>query len=738
MPQTLDRIAEYTSMALGRRLATFDVFDTLLHRTCSPETIILQTCRKIAAALYLEVSLVRAARDRAVQFLRDTTFDAARGLDGEYRFDDLGARLSAEISAVTGADLERVSFEVGLALSDEIRMEHDCVYPDARMVAAARTISSAGRQIAAISDMYHSREVIVSLLARIGLGDLFTKDNVFVSSDYSMTKASGRLYGVVLERYGVAPADVAHIGDNLNSDYVAAEDRGIGAFHYDAQDHHDRYHRDLAAQETGRDLGLAAHAAACTALDGSLLSNRIASSVAPVLSQFSLDVARRSTQLDVDSVWFMARDGYLPMKLYELFDDGTFPLAQYLYVSRKSVAKASSKAYGIREAFMAQWNGESRKLRALLAPFEFGEELAGAVAGKYGFQSLDEEVDYATDPRFHRLMDDTICQSLFAADSQKKKDSLLRHLRKSGFLSQRHVAVVDVGWAGQIQEALELAIDGVHPRPHVTGLYMAVRGLGGYRRLAGHDLEGLVYDCSHHDWLAASIFNAVDVFEDTCRAHHGTVLGYDDNGDPVLADDTASRAEEKRDEPRLKGLQDAIMLYAARWISYVRMFGVPSDATKAAAVLTSARMTRFPTAEEASFFTSIGHSLDVGSDHLLARDVITGKRIIPRIGRLRSARWKEAAAADYVWGPALQFLLGVKRQVSKVGNVPLPKAPHGFVKDRHAQCGLPSSMPPEMQVQASEEKPQGIKGGSMGRYWRLLLSGVEALSLSRAKSIFLK
>jgi hypothetical protein len=263
---------------------------------------------------------------------------------------------------------------------------------------------------------------------------------------------------------------------------------------------------------------------------------------------------------------------------------------------------------------------------------------------------------------------------------------------------------VDVGWAGQIQEALELAIDGVHPRPHVTGLYMAVRGLGGYRRLAGHDLEGLVYDCSHHDWLAASIFNAVDVFEDTCRAHHGTVLGYDDNGDPVLADDTASRAEEKRDEPRLKGLQDAIMLYAARWISYVRMFGVPSDATKAAAVLTSARLTRFPTAEEAAFFTSIGHSLDVGSDHLLARDAITGKRIIPRIGRLRSSRWKEGAAADYVWGPALQFLLGVKRQISTVHDVPLPKDAKPFVKDRHQQCGLPSSMPPRLDAEASLEQ----------------------------------
>jgi hypothetical protein len=134
------------------------------------------------------------------------------------------------------------------------------------------------------------------------------------------------------------------------------------------------------------------------------------------------------------------------------------------------------------------------------------------------------------------------------------------------------------------------------------------------------------------------------------------------------------------------------------------MFGVPSDATKAAAVLTSARLTRFPTAEEAAFFTSIGHSLDVGSDHLLARDAITGKRIIPRIGRLRSSRWKEGAAADYVWGPALQFLLGVKRQISTVHDVPLPKDAKPFVKDRHQQCGLPSSMPPRLDAEASLEQ----------------------------------
>ena len=701
MTMTPDRISEFKAMALGGSVASFDVFDTLLHRTCSPETIILQTCRKIAAALYLEVSIVRSARDRAVSFLRGQTF--AAGSDGEYRFEDLGDRFTLELVKVTGADPEMVRLEIGLALSNEIRLEHECVFPDNRMLETVRELSAAGRRVAAVSDMYHSRDTIVSLLQKIGAGDLFNRDNVFVSADYHATKASGKLYGIVLERLGVLPQEVVHIGDNHASDYVAAEDRGIRAVHYDATAHHDRYRDDLKAQETGRGLGQAAHEAAVSNLDGSKLSHRLAAAVAPVLCQFSLEVAERSKELDVDSVWFMARDGYLPLKLYELFNDGSYPLAQYLYVSRKSVAKASSDSYGLREAFMAQWNGESRKLRTLLAPFELSEDFATDVAARFGFRSLEEEIDYATDPRFHRLLTDGQFQDMFKKDAALKRKSLVRHLEKSGFLSQRHVSVVDVGWAGQIQEALELAIDDVETKPHISGLYMALRGLGGYRRLAGHDLEGLIYDCSRHDWLASSVFNAVDVFEDTCRAHHGTVLGYDDDGTPVLAVGTASRIEEMKDEPRLKQLQQAIMLYATGWIAYVRMFGLQSSTTKSAAILAAARLTRFPTAEEANFFTLIGHSLDVGSDSLIERKGISGDKVIPRIGKLRAARWKEAAAADYIWSRGLQFLLGVKRQMGRISEVAPLNHRARPVKDRRIQCGLPSSFAMECTIESHGE-----------------------------------
>ena len=645
----------------GSKLATFDVFDTLLHRQCSPETIILQTCRDIARALSVEPNLVIEARNSSVALLRSLTFDPVKGFDGEYRFADLAGELSKRISDVTGLATEHVREVVHSELAREIEREQNMVFPNPTVIELARRIRAKGVQLAAVSDMYHSKDVIASLLRAVGAGDLFDAGNIFVSSEYSVTKESGRLYDIVLDRYGLDACQTCHIGDNRRSDYRSALFKGISAFHYDAAHCHDRYRRDYNSQESESMTGFAAHEAGVTALDLSKGTHRIAAAIAPVLCEFALDVSRRARELHVDGVWFMARDGYLPMKLYELFNDGSSPASRYLHVSRKSVSKASSSFFGMREAFMAQWNGESRKIRTILAPLELNPMELQRVTNLYGFASPEEEIDYPQDPRFHRLLEDKHLQEIYAEDAALRRRRLNSYLEATGFLANRHVAVVDVGWAGQIQEALERSLP-KERRPKVSGLYMALRSLGGLRRLAGHDMEGLIYDCGRHDPVAASIFNAVDVFEDTCRAHHGTVVGYTDSGDPVLAADTMSRNAEKADEPRLRLLQEAIMLYAARWIRYVRTFQVDMDVLRETAITTVGRLMRFPTSEEASFFMSVGHSLDAGSDELLHNTPMTGGRLLPSLSHIRLSRWKEAAAADYVFRPILQALIQMKRK----------------------------------------------------------------------------
>ena len=43
--------------------------------------------------------------------------------------------------------------------------------------------------------------------------------NVYVSSEYALTKSTGKLFKKVLEIEGVKANEVLHLGDNLRSDW---------------------------------------------------------------------------------------------------------------------------------------------------------------------------------------------------------------------------------------------------------------------------------------------------------------------------------------------------------------------------------------------------------------------------------------------------------------------------------------------------------------------------------------
>jgi hypothetical protein len=326
---------------------------------------------------------------------------------------------------------------------------------------------------------------------------------------------------------------------------------------------------------------------------------------------------------------------------------------------------ASSPSYGFREAYLAQWNGGNQALGTLLTPLgEEPDEVLG-ISREYGFASLDESVDYRTDPRFHRLISDPRVATIMETRHRKAKRSLHDYLVKSGFISDRQVAVVDVGWAGQIQEALELSLAEVGSKPAITGLYLALRELGGMRRAAGYAMRGLVFDCDTPSWKAEAVLSAVDVFEDSCRAHHGTVVAYED-GVPVHATDTPSRKVELEDEPKLASLHASILRYAEAWTTFVRERGIVSDQTRNVAESAIVSLIRFPSAEVYDFFGTIGHSLDFGTDIALPRERRASFiNPISLVRGLRRARWKEGYATGFAFRVPLQAAMTATRLVRR-------------------------------------------------------------------------
>ncbi|MBY3150862.1 hypothetical protein HFO56_00265 [Rhizobium laguerreae] len=420
------------------------------------------------------------------------------------------------------------------------------------------------------------------------------------------------------------------------------------------------YHRPINLRQLSAEpVGTVVHRKALSALTGDSLWDRLAGDIGPILCHFALSLVERTQ--DLDRVWFMARDGYIPMRLYDLFSGPASPKSAYLHVSRKSLMSASSRSYGMREAFLAQWNGGDDLLSTLLTPLCFSSDELEELVRRHGFSSLSERVDYRTDARFHALVSDVRVRARMASLNTKARAGLHDYLEKSGFLDDANVAVVDVGWAGQIQEALEMSLDQVQRKPKIKGLYLALRDLGGQRRAAGLDMEGLLFDCARPRWRAEAVLAAVDIFEDTCRAHHGTVTGYHD-GEPIHASETPSRRSELSDEPRLAKLHEAILRYAGAFAVAAKDAGATAADIRDVAESAALTLVRFPDTELYEFFSTIGHSLDFGVDVALPTESRAPLlNPIAAVRGMKSARWKEGYVTGSVFRLPLQAALTVFR-----------------------------------------------------------------------------
>lgn len=647
-------------------VVSFDVFDTLFHRVCHPEVIIEKTCEEIGRKINRPAVL--SLRHDITAELRKKRVLEDQENDPEYRFSDLRQALAKALS-----DFDQAETIVDSAFRNEIELEKQALFPNRQMVATAASLKAAGKTVVAISDMYLPKGVILELLTEAGAGDVFDLGHIFVSGDLGKTKSSGKLFQHVMAALGITPDKMLHIGDNPVADNSVPRSLGIATADYDADHHHNRYNRFPTLGAFRRSIASAAHEAGLAVLDEHSLHGRIASAISPVLCFFTKFLVEKTTTQNHDSVWFMARDGYLLKRLYDLAWKDGLPPSGYLYVSRKAVSPGSSQSYGIREAFLAEWNGENRKLRTFLNPVGLTENDQTNLAIANGFTGLDEDLDGPADPRLVRLLSHPDVSRKAKETGDKARNDLLKYLRKCGFLSCKHPAVVDVGWAGQIQEALQMALKLGGEERDIDGYYLAVRRLGGLRRLAGTKMQGLVFDCAKPDWRAQSLLIAVEAFEDSCRAPHGTVVGYA-NGEPILADGQSNSFRmEQADNPRLSALQECIVDYAKAWLGAVQIAGARAADTEAFALDASAMLARFPSREQADFFTRIGHSLDYGNEIILNKQQgAFSWSPIKMLRAVRAARWQEAAAATI---PIAGRIIQLARTVQRVRR-PADQAPN--------------------------------------------------------------
>lgn len=345
---SLEKIAEAIE-ASEVQVISFDVFDTLILRPLERSTDLFELLdRDFGKMSSAQVSFQKLRTEAEAilrrRILRKELLQEDICLDDIYKVleEDLG------VDAFVADRMKRLEFETELKLC-KVRKSGAFLF---------RRALATGKPVIVISDMYLSAAQITAILKKNGYEGMKA---VLVSSDLGKRKITGNLYDAAAKQMQTAPGEIFHIGDDVEADCIRAAARGFRTAWlpkalevYDSRGCAHQVEKicgDLTDWEAAKNsvgIGSMRAMAAAKYFDNPFRPFEKASDYngdpyfvgygalgmeVLALVRWLADQIRRD---QVKHMIFMARDGYLPMKVYESYHSyhPELPKAQYLPVSR--------------------------------------------------------------------------------------------------------------------------------------------------------------------------------------------------------------------------------------------------------------------------------------------------------------------------------------------------------------------------------------------------------------------
>ncbi len=339
---------------------SFDIFDTCLNRlSYRPEDIFR------LAFQHNDPSLIQE-RCRAERELKRTGIPYP-----SYK----------EIWSYLGAKCHLSDQQVQLLSQKEIQMEKHLLSARKPILDLYEYAARSGKRIIAVSDMYLDSHTLRDLLIHAGYHNF---DQIYVSCECHGSKSDGSLYDYVLKQEPISsPRHIVHIGNDYMSDCLMARRKRIR--HFCIPSPYQRFHYSTmnACQYMTKhffsvqERCLFGHILNSSEENGGLSFKRSGLSlqlfskaiVFPIL--FRIDefiLQSEKVQKNYHEVYFVSRDGWLPMIGYQMMRDyyGRGLPATYLYGSRLLCNKSDNEQKNQRVRMYYQSTIHRKNGRAII------------------------------------------------------------------------------------------------------------------------------------------------------------------------------------------------------------------------------------------------------------------------------------------------------------------------------------------------------------------------------------
>lgn len=413
------------------KLASFDIFDTVLLRKCGkPDNVFYL----LAISLYPD----DICKQKAFFLWRQQAENNTRS---RHRLMELDIHAIYESIQDYGFD----DYPLAEFINKEIELEESLLQPNIVIQRKINEYRKQGYTITFVSDMYLPSKVLKDMLLHKGCAE--TDDLVFVSCEHKATKVTGKLYEVV--RQSLKPVEWIHHGDNAYSDVRVAKRMGIKAIHVDTPfseierqfcGFNDSYKQRELCILTGLSRFLRVR------YENTGFAELASDFVAPAFIPYINYVFRESKGLGLQRLYFLSRDSYVLMKGAEQVPHDGIEL-NYLFVSRKSMLLPYLADFS-EDAYMKVAEHHTlvgKRVGDLLYAINSTIDEITRYGIKLGFDKIQSK---AEEKKFLEALFHSDFTSVLKNRAIEAEGLVLDYFRQEGLFDNVATGMVDVGWLG--------------------------------------------------------------------------------------------------------------------------------------------------------------------------------------------------------------------------------------------------------------------------------------------------
>lgn len=400
----------------------------------------------------------------------------------------------------------------------ECEVEIDLCCPNLQVKSIYENCIKFEKKILIITDMYLNRDTIKKMLDKCGYEKY---DKLYISSENRLTKESGELYKFIKKDLQIDETRWLHIGDNKKSDYNQAIKNGINAKLIKTIDNKLKYvnikkNRDFIESRLNATLN-------------NFSENKFEyyerlgyESFGPIVVGFVNWLVKEFKKENINKVYFLSRDGYIIKKIYDIIETEDVE-SHYLYVSRRSLQVPSfyidSDYDTVLDSFFLP---REIKFETLIKKLGLTFEEIAEVAEKYSFNkdTIIECKNIKSNKLFRQFYN--VIKSKIIDNAKEEYLALVEYLKQNKF--EGKVAIVDIGWFGNMQLALDKVIKHASIDAEIYGYYVGLIPEGDLQNRM--NMKGYLFSANHNEDLHIKEKNFNSIFETCFLATHGSVKKY--------------------------------------------------------------------------------------------------------------------------------------------------------------------------------------------------------------------